>query len=65
MEKKETENKPTKRWTTVDSLFWGGGALLSVAAALLHLAAGLAVAGLFCLVGAWLIDRSGGGGEAK
>lgn len=65
MKKKDTESKPTKRWTVVDTLFWGGGALIAGAAALLHLAAGLAVAGLFCLVGAWLIDHSGGGGEGK
>lgn len=65
MEKKDTENKPTKRWTVVDTLFWVGGALITGAVALSHFAAGMAVAGLFCLVGAWLIDHSGGGGEGK
>lgn len=54
-------DKKGPKWTAVDTLFWGGGALITGAVALSHFAAGMAVAGLFCLVGAWLIDHSGGG----
>ncbi len=50
-------------WTLVDSLYWLGTGLLSLAAGLLSLPGGVAVLGAGCLLGAWLIDRSGGEGK--
>lgn len=54
-------DKKGRNWTMVDTLYWLGAALLSLAAGALAAPAGLAVAGVGCLAGAWLIDRSGGG----
>jgi hypothetical protein len=42
-----------------DIFYWLGVALLSAAAAFLHPAASLAVAGVFCLVFAFLIGKAG------
>lgn len=50
------------RWTAVDTLFWLGGCLVSAGMALLALPAGLISAGVFCLAGGVLIDRSAGKG---
>lgn len=54
------DNKGHK-WTAVDTLYWLGGALLSLAAGMAALPLGLAAAGGFCLAGAYLVDRGGEG----
>lgn len=58
-------DKKGNKWTAVDTLYWLGGLLVSGGIALALPCAGLIAAGAFCLVGAWLTDRSRGGGESE
>ncbi len=58
--KHETRNG---RWTAVDTLYWLGGALISGGFGCLLLPLGLISAGVFAILGAVLIDRSGKGGD--
>lgn len=55
-----------KKWTTVDTLYWLGSGLMALGVGLRSLPSGLVVAGAFCLLGGFLIDRAqgrGGGGR--
>lgn len=47
-----------KRWSVVDTLYWLGGGLMAAGIGLWSLPAGLIAAGVFCLVGAVLVDLS-------
>lgn len=58
------ESKKPK-WTMVDTLYWLGAVMVSAALGLCHLAVGLASAGVFCLAGAWLVDKGRGGGGTQ
>lgn len=59
-------DKKKQKWTAVDTLFLLGSALISTGAALWSVPVGLIVAGGFCLLGGFLIDRSSGsGGESE
>lgn len=54
------------KWTAVDTLFLLGAGLISGAAALWAVPAGMLVAGVFCILGGLLIDHSdGSGGERQ
>ena len=54
-----------KSWSVVDTLFWLGGGLVATGTSLWSLPAGLIVAGVFCLVGAVLVDLSANLGREK
>lgn len=54
-----------RTWSAVDTLYWLGGALVSLGIGLWALPAGLIAAGVFCLAGAVLVDLSARPGRGK
>lgn len=58
-------DKKGHKWTMVDTLYWLGTVLVSGGVALSNVSAGAVAAGIFCLVGAFLVDRGTGGGDGK